>query len=88
MVYFNFVWGSLEVIGYSFGVQLRLICSFEGVIRGSYIDCNFIQFTTTEKAKSRWNLGVFSMRVAPTTVGPSSTVGPNTTVGPSTVGML
>ena len=47
----------------------------------------FIQFTTTEKAKSRWNLGVFSMRVAPTTVGPSSTVGPNTTVGPSTVGM-
>ena len=82
----KFVLGSLEVIGYLLGVQLRLICSFGGTLEVHILTVIFIQFTTTEKAKSRWNLGVFSMRVASTTVGPSSTVGPST-VGPPTVGM-
>ena len=69
-------------------VHLKFFRDSFGLIGFYLLTVTFIQFTTTEKAKSRWNLGVFSMRVAPTTtVGPSSTVGPNTTVGPSTVGM-
>ena len=68
-------------------VHLKFFRDSFGLIGFYLLTVTFIQFTTTEKAKSRWNLGVFSMRIAPTTVRPSTTVGPSTAVGPSTVGM-